>query len=223
MTDEEARLELNIPPPRTRACAGCKSGRTGLVSAYCRAEAGPFFLLGMGLLGAGGAVADKRRQKLLCGKTAQICQNVALFYFYCIKYQIYILYNCKDSICLWCYTVSSRNRRGWIMEYLSRLASMALKSKGSKIFTIQDGHEMTITPAGDGKTMNINIDDGASYKTKGVGNFIEKIERILKARSVTGWDEARQGQDSPDQVLSMYNDDDGTSGNGTTIDSSLLS
>lgn len=62
MTDEEARLELNIPPPtRTRACAGCKSGRTGLVSAYCRAEAGPFFLLGMGLLGAGGAVADKRR------------------------------------------------------------------------------------------------------------------------------------------------------------------
>ena len=58
------------------------------------------------------------------------------------------------------------------MEYLSRLASMALKSKGSKIFTIQDGHEMTITPAGDGKTMNINIDDGASYKTKGVGDFI---------------------------------------------------
>ena len=109
------------------------------------------------------------------------------------------------------------------MEYLSRLASMALKSTGSKIFTIQDGHEMTITPAGDGKTMNINIDDGASYKTKGVGAFIEKIERILKARSVTGWDEARQGQDSPDQVLSMYNDDDGTSGNGTTIDSSLLS
>ena len=41
------------------------------------------------------------------------------------------------------------------MEYLSRLASMALKSKGSKIFTIQDGHEMTITPAGDGKTMTV--------------------------------------------------------------------
>lgn len=106
------------------------------------------------------------------------------------------------------------------MEYLSRLAAMALKSKGSKIFTIQDGHEMTITPAGDGKTMNINIDDGASYKTKGVRDFIEKIERILKARSVTGWDEARQGQDSPGQVLSMYNDDDGTSGSGTTTGSS---
>ena len=108
------------------------------------------------------------------------------------------------------------------MEYLSRLASMALKSKGSKIFTIQDGHEMTITPAGDGKTMNINIDDGASYKTKGVGDFIEKIERILKARSVTGWDEARQGQDSHDQVLSMYNDDDRTSGDDTTTGNSLF-
>ena len=109
------------------------------------------------------------------------------------------------------------------MDYISNLASMALMSKGNKMFTIEDGHEMTITPAGDGKTMNINIDDGTSYKTKGVSDFIERIERILKARSVTGWDEARQGQDSPDQVLSMYNDDDGTSGNGTTIASSLLS
>ena len=107
------------------------------------------------------------------------------------------------------------------MDYLSHLASMALKSKGSKIFTIQDGHEMTITPAGDGKTMNINIDDGASYKTKGVGDFIEKIERILKARSVTGWDEARQGQDSPAQVLSMYNDGR-TSGDDTTTGNSLF-
>ena len=109
------------------------------------------------------------------------------------------------------------------MEYLSRLASIALKSQGSKIFTIQDGHEMTITPTGDGKTMNITIDDGASYKTKGVGDFIEKIERILKARGVTGWDEAREGQDSPGQVLSMYNDDDCASGNGTTTGSSLFS
>lgn len=92
------------------------------------------------------------------------------------------------------------------MDYLSDIASMALMSKGSKRFTIQDGHEMTITPTGDGKTMNINIDDGASYKTKGVSAFIEKIERILKARSVTGWDEAREGQDSLGQVLSMYND-----------------
>lgn len=109
------------------------------------------------------------------------------------------------------------------MDYLSRLASMALKSRGSKIFTIQDGHEMTITPIGDGKTMNISIDDGASYKTKGVGNFIEIIERILRARSVTGWDEAREGQDSLGQVLSMYNDDDCASGNGTTTGNCLLS
>ena len=108
------------------------------------------------------------------------------------------------------------------MDYLSHLASMALKSRGSKMFTIQDGHEMTITPAGDGKTMHINIDDGASYKTKGVGAFIEKIERILKTRSVIGWDEARQGQDSPSQVLSMYTDDDCASGNGATTGNGLL-
>ena len=108
------------------------------------------------------------------------------------------------------------------MDYISNLASMALMSKGNKMFTIEDGHEMTITPAGDGKTMNFNIDDGTSYKTKGVSDFIERIERILKARSVTGWDEARQGQDSPDQVLSMYNDDDRTSGDDTTTGNSLF-
>ena len=55
-----------------------------------------------------------------------------------------------------------------------------------------------------------------------VESAIEKIERILKARSVTGWDEARQGQDSPDQVLSMYNDDDRTSGDDTTTGNSLF-
>ena len=104
------------------------------------------------------------------------------------------------------------------MDYISNLASMALMSKGNKMFTIEDGHEMTITPAGDGKTMNINIDDGTSYKTKGVSDFIERIERILKARSVTGWDEAREGQDSLGQVLSMYKDDC-ASGNGTATDS----
>ncbi|MTJ93061.1 MAG: hypothetical protein F8N36_09400 [Desulfovibrio sp.] len=92
------------------------------------------------------------------------------------------------------------------MDNISNLASVALMSRESKIFTIEDGHEMTITPAGDGKTMNINIDDGASYTTKGVSAFIEQIERILKARSVAGWDEAREGQDSLGQVLSMYDD-----------------
>ena len=104
------------------------------------------------------------------------------------------------------------------MDYISNLASMALMSKGNKMFTIEDGHEMTITPAGDGKTMNINIDDGTSYKTKGVSEFIERIERILKARSVIGWDEAREGQDSLGQVLSMYNDDC-ASGSGKVTDS----
>ena len=75
-----------------------------------------------------------------------------------------------------CYSVFSCDRRRWIMNYLSELASMALMSKGNKIFTIEDGHDMTITPAGDGKTMNISIDDGVSYKTKGVRSFIKKIE-----------------------------------------------
>ena len=52
--------------------------------------------------------------------------------------------------------------------------------------------------------------------------FIEKIERILKTRSVIGCDEARQGQDSPSQVLSMYTDDDCASGNGATTGNGLL-
>ena len=90
------------------------------------------------------------------------------------------------------------------MNCLSELASVALMSNGNKRFTIQDGHEMTITPAGDGKTMNIIIDDGASYKTKGAADFVKKIEQILEGRGIAGWDETREGQDSIDQVLSMY-------------------
>lgn len=99
------------------------------------------------------------------------------------------------------------------MKYLFELAYAALMSSGNKMFTIQDGHEMTLSPAGDGKTMNINIDDGVSYKTKGVNNFVKKIEIILKNRSVAGWDETREGQDSIGQVLSMYNDDVCAAGN----------
>ena len=81
------------------------------------------------------------------------------------------------------------------MNYLSELASMALMSKGNKIFTIEDGHDMTITPAGDGKTMNISIDDGVSYKTKGVRSFIKKIEsrNIVVRRSFENPKHSRVG------------------------------
>ena len=116
-----------------------------------------------------------------------------------------------------CYSVFSCDRRRWIMNYLPELASMALMSKGNKIFTIEDGHDMTITPAGDGKTMNISIDDGVSYKTKGVRSFIKKIELILKTRSTAGWDEMREGQDSLGQVLSMYKDDGCALGNAAPL------
>ena len=109
------------------------------------------------------------------------------------------------------------------MNYLSELASMALMSNGNKRFTIQDGHEMTITPTGDGRTMNINIDDGVSYKTKGVNNFVKQIELILKDRSVTGWDETREGQDTLGQVLSMYKNDDRALGNAFFLGSNLCS
>ena len=90
------------------------------------------------------------------------------------------------------------------MNYLHELASVALRSSGNKSFTIQDGHEMTITPAGDGKTMNITIDDGVSCTTKGVREFVKKIESILKGRSVAGWGETPDGQDTLTQVLCMY-------------------
>lgn len=90
------------------------------------------------------------------------------------------------------------------MNYLHELASIALISNGNKSFTIQDGHEMTITPAGDGKTMKITIDDGVSYTTKGVRGFVKKIESILKGRSVAGWGETPEGQDTLAQVLCMY-------------------
>lgn len=93
------------------------------------------------------------------------------------------------------------------MEYLLSLVSMALKREGEKIFTLADGHEMKITSMGDGKTMSIIIDDGASYKTKGANDFVKKIEKILRGRGVAGWDETREGQDNIVQVLSMYKDD----------------
>jgi len=48
------------------------------------------------------------------------------------------------------------------MNYLFKLADVALKSVGKKTFTLEDGHSMTIFPSGDGKTMKIDIDDGES-------------------------------------------------------------
>ena len=98
------------------------------------------------------------------------------------------------------------------MNYMYELASVALMSKGNKKFTIQDGHEMTITSAGDGKTMSINIDDGMSYTTKGVRNFIKKIEAILKDRCVAGWGETPEGHDTLGHVLSMYQNVEGVLG-----------
>ena len=83
------------------------------------------------------------------------------------------------------------------------------------MFTIQDAHEMTNTPADDGETMNICNDDGASCKKRS-WRIIGKIERNLKVRSVAGWDEARQSQDCPGQVFFIYNDVDCASGKGTT-------
>lgn len=96
---------------------------------------------------------------------------------------------------------------GVAVEYQLDLASMALKSKGEKIFILADGHEMKIIPLDDGKRMDIIIDDGASYKTKGAKDFVKKIEQILADRGITGWDETREGQDRIDQVLSMYKND----------------
>ena len=90
------------------------------------------------------------------------------------------------------------------MEYPLDLVSVALKSKGEKIFILADGHEMKIMPLDDGKTMDIIIDDGASYKTKGAKNFVKIIGQILESRGIAGWDETREGQDRIDQVLSMY-------------------
>ena len=90
------------------------------------------------------------------------------------------------------------------MEYPLDLVSAALKSKGEKIFILADGHEMKIIPLDDGKRMDIIIDDGASYKTKGAKNFVKIIGQILESRGIAGWDETREGQDRIDQVLSMY-------------------
>ena len=90
------------------------------------------------------------------------------------------------------------------VEYQLDLVSVALKSEGEKIFTLADGHEMKILPSGDGKSMSIIIDDGVSYKTKGANDFVKIIRQILEGRGIAGWDETREGQDSIDQVLSMY-------------------
>ena len=90
------------------------------------------------------------------------------------------------------------------MDYLFKLADVALKSAGKKTFTLEDGHSMTISSSGDGKTMKIDIDDGVSYKTRGSNSFISQIVKILKNRGVAWWDETKEGQDNVYNVLSMY-------------------
>lgn len=90
------------------------------------------------------------------------------------------------------------------MNYLFKLTEKALKSSGKKIFTLEDGHSMTIFSVGDGKTMQINIEDGESYRTIGVNSFVSQIEKILKNCGTPWWDGTKEGQDNIYQVLSMY-------------------
>ena len=40
------------------------------------------------------------------------------------------------------------------MDYLFKLADVALKSAGKKTFTLEDGHSMTISSSGDGNHEN---------------------------------------------------------------------
>ena len=90
------------------------------------------------------------------------------------------------------------------MTYMYDIASVAHISNGNKCLTIHDWHEIAITPAGDGKTMNITIDDGVSYATKGGSRVCQKNESILKGRSVAGGGETPEGQGARAQVLCVY-------------------
>lgn len=62
MTDEEARLELNIPPPHAHGHAPDVSlAEQGLFLPIAGQKQAPSFCWAWACLGAGGAVADKRR------------------------------------------------------------------------------------------------------------------------------------------------------------------
>ena len=64
------------------------------------------------------------------------------------------------------------------MNYLFKLTDVTLKSVGKKTFTLEDGHSMTVSPSGDGKTMEIGIDDWESHKTRGSNDFVPQIVKI---------------------------------------------
>jgi hypothetical protein len=92
------------------------------------------------------------------------------------------------------------------MNHSLELVKTALASGSVKTFTLEDGHEMTLRSVGNGKTMKIDIDDGESHQTNGVGSFVKVIVKILNNRGVPCWDKSKEGRDNIYQVLSMYKD-----------------
>jgi hypothetical protein len=90
------------------------------------------------------------------------------------------------------------------MNYKLRLVGNILTSKEEKNFIFKDGHKITISPVGDGKTVNISTDEDETYKTKGAEGFIKRIEKILQDRTETSTDPTAASQNDIFQILSLY-------------------
>jgi hypothetical protein len=90
------------------------------------------------------------------------------------------------------------------MNYKLRLVLNVLKSKEEKSFVLCDGHEMRISPVGDGKTVNISLGNIDSYKTKGAEAFLKRTEKILKQQGDTAQDGLAQEQNDIFKILALY-------------------
>ena len=89
------------------------------------------------------------------------------------------------------------------MNYKLRLVLNVLKSKEEKLFVLNDGQELRISPVGDGKTVNILVGNEESYKTKGADAFLKRAEKIFKQQVDAAQDELAQNQNDIFKVLAL--------------------
>ena len=90
------------------------------------------------------------------------------------------------------------------MNYKLRLIGNILTSREEKNFTFSNGQKMTISPVGDGKTVNISLDDEETYKTKGADAFLKRVEKIFKKQTDHQQDGVTENRDDIFQVLTLY-------------------
>jgi hypothetical protein len=90
------------------------------------------------------------------------------------------------------------------MNYKLRFVLNALINKEKKLFILYGGQKLRISAIGNGKHINISVENEESYKTRGAEAFLKRAEIVLKQQDDAAQDGLAQIQNDIFKVLALY-------------------